>query len=156
MVHAVDFLEVSPIVMDQDFYWYYFDWLNVAVKWQGTILTKRKNLTSPQDLRNLRTILPRVPNGGWHFTNMGGLERIKNKMISTVDSGEAVEKSNGRLLDETHLKNCLKNGLDIWDRGDPSIIKLVPCDFRSIKLPYLEKFVEKYPNFLKDNDPSLK
>lgn len=55
LVHAVDFLEISPIAMDQQLYYYYFNWTPKNGTWQGTVLTKFKNLEIPQDLRNSRT-----------------------------------------------------------------------------------------------------
>ena len=145
-------MEHIPIAMNQNFHWYYFDWLNSGIFWQGTILTKRKNLTSPQNLRNLRCVLPRVLEGGWHFTNMGGVTKVINKMISTVESSESVLKSKGALIDENHIKNCLKNGLDIWKRNRKDCVNLIPCDIANIKLPYLSKFLKKYPYFLREYD----
>lgn len=50
--------------------------------WRGTIVTKYKNLRSGclNDMRaNPVNILE---DGGWHFTNLGGLEAIKNKLES--------------------------------------------------------------------------
>ncbi len=152
LVPTMIFLEYSPIAMQQKFHWYYFDWLNVSVFWQGTVIAKRKNMPSPQKLRDLRNFLPRVPNGGWHFTNMGGVERVIKKMVSTVDSNEDVVKSEGKLIEENHIRNCLKNGLDIWDRGRPDLITLKPCDISDITLPYLNEFLKKYPYFLKEYD----
>ena len=51
LVPAINFLEVGAIVMTQALFYYYFDWIN-STTWHGTILTKRKNLTLPQILRN--------------------------------------------------------------------------------------------------------
>ena len=53
LTKAADILEEYPLAMAQIFCCYYFDWVSKAT-WQGTILTKRKNLTKPQELRNLR------------------------------------------------------------------------------------------------------
>lgn len=50
--------------------------------WRGTIITKYKNLKngSLNDMRaNPVNILEK---GGWHFTNIGGLEAVKNKLES--------------------------------------------------------------------------
>ena len=152
LTSASELLEYVPIAMNQYFHWYYLDWLNTGVLWQGTILTKRKNLSTPQDLRNARVILPRILDGGWHFSNMGGVERVIKKMTSTVESDEAVVKSNGKILDENHIRNCLKNGLDIWDRGRSDFVTLEHRDISNIKLPYLKEFVKRYPYFLREYD----
>lgn len=59
----VDVLEKTPLVMAQKFFYYYFDWVSNNT-WQGTILVKRKNLTTPQNLRDRRNMLPYIVGGG--------------------------------------------------------------------------------------------
>lgn len=152
LIPASALLNHTPIAMNQNFHWYYFDWINSGIFWQGTILTKRKNLTTPQNLRNLRCAYSRVLDGGWHFTNMGGLKRVINKMISTVESDQKVLQSNNALIDEDHIRNCLKNGLDIWQRNRKDYVNLKLCDISQINLPYMEEFLKKYPYFLREYD----
>lgn len=51
--------------------------------WAGTLVTKYKNIKNVclNNLRNkAETKYTYVKNGGWHFTNMGGLEEIKRKL----------------------------------------------------------------------------
>lgn len=79
LVHPVHILETSPLVMNQVMHHYY---LNMASKilWQGTILTRYKTFTTPQNLRNLRTFLPRV-GGGWlalHIYGWGKSHKHQN------------------------------------------------------------------------------
>ena len=85
--------------MAQHFHYYYFDWIAEG-SWQGTVLTKYKNLTTPQELRHLRNSFPRIPDGGHHFSYMGGADRVINKMISIVDGNELVVKSEGKFIDK--------------------------------------------------------
>ena len=63
LVPAINFLEVSAIAMVQELFYYYFDWVS-PTNWHGTVLTKRKNLTTPQDMRDKRNALPCVVGGG--------------------------------------------------------------------------------------------
>ena len=63
LVPASAFLDVGAIVMEQEFFYYYFDWSSKD-KWYGTTLTKRKNLTTPQAMRDQRGRLPRAVGGG--------------------------------------------------------------------------------------------
>ena len=63
LVPAMNFLEVSAIGTAQEFFYYYFDWV-APTPWHGTVLTKRKNLTTPQDMRNQRVQLSYVVGGG--------------------------------------------------------------------------------------------
>ena len=153
MVHAIDLLEYSPIAMAQAFHYYYFDWI-APNTWQGTVLTKRKNLTTPQDLRMLRlhAVTPRIPNGGHHFSYMGGADRIIDKMISIVDGNEMVEKSSGALTDKKHVEESMAKGSDIYGRKGIPESQFYPYDISQIKLPYIQEFVRKYPQFLRPKD----
>lgn len=63
MVPAAAFLDVGAIVLSQEFFYYYFDWIAQG-SWQGTVLTKRKNLTTPQQMRDQRSQFPRIAVGG--------------------------------------------------------------------------------------------
>lgn len=148
LVHAIDLLEISPISMDQQRHDYYFDWVS-ATKWQGSILTRRKNLTTPQDLRNLRTFYPRVPNGGWHFSWMGGVDKVIEKMSSIVDGNELLVKSGGKFADKEYVKKAMLEGADIFQRAD---WQYSLYDVNQINLPYIQEFVKKYPHFLLKND----
>ena len=144
MVHAIDLLEYIPISMNQNRHDYYFNWI-CKETWQGTILTKYKNLTIPQNLRNLRTALPRVLEGGWHFSWMGGIDKVIDKMTSIVDGNEIVQKSNDKLTDKQYVKESMMNGTDIYKIRS----QMLPYDIKNIDLPYLQTFVTKYPHFLK-------
>ena len=146
-VPATEFLEYGAIVMDQKFHYYYFDWVSKAT-WQGTILTKRKNLTTPQALRNLHDVLPRVDNGGYHFSYMGGADRVIDKMTSIVDGNQYVVHSGGKFIDRRHVEESLSRGTDLY--GRTHLPELVPFDAHKIALPHAEEFLRKYPNFLRE------
>lgn len=50
--------------------------------WRGTIITKYKNLRNGclNDMRANPVEEDILENGGWHFTNLGGIEKIKEKI----------------------------------------------------------------------------
>ena len=151
LVPAADLLEYSPIVMEQTFHYYYLDWISKG-KWLGTTLVKRKNLTSPQDLRNRRNVLPRVVDGGRHFSYMGGVDKIIKKMTAIVDGNEIVVNSNKNLTDREHIKECMRTGKDLYGRKNIHESQFYPYDISKINLPYLNEFVKKYPYFLRKYD----
>ncbi len=62
LVPAAAFLDVSATALAQEFFYYYFDRVSKD-KWHGTVLTKRKNLSTPQDMRDHRNHLPRIAVG---------------------------------------------------------------------------------------------
>lgn len=146
----LDFLEHSPIALEQNFHYYYFDWISKET-WYGTILVKRKNLTTPQELRNLRMKLPFLREGGWHFSYMGGAARVVEKIKAIVEGDEFI-KSNANLLDKNHIEKSMAEGTDIYGRKNVAESKFLPYDISNIKLPYFEEFVKKYPQFLKPKD----
>ena len=147
-VPAIHFLELGAIVMEQKFLYYYFDRAS-KVSWYGTILTKRKNLTMPQQLRDLRNILPHADRGGHHFSYMGGVDRVINKMNSIVEGNELVVQSGGKLTDRKHVEQAMANGTDIYNRNIPEA-QFYPYDAKEIYLPHVEEFLKKYPHFLRE------
>ena len=144
-----DILEKSPLVMAQAFHYYFFD-LICPTAWHGTIFTRRKNLTTPQELRNARNRLPRVSEGGHHFSYMGGVDRVIDKTTSIVDGNGMVFASGGKLIDRKHIEKSLANGTDIYGRKGIPESQFYPYDAREIRLPHLEEFLKKYPHFLRD------
>ena len=55
--------------------------------WQGTIVMTYEKMKahSPQYFRQRRNKLPRIENGGWHFSSMGGKEKVRQKISSIVE-----------------------------------------------------------------------
>ena len=143
-----ELLEKNPLVMKQVFFYYYFDCVRPSA-WYGTVLVKHKNLTTPQHMRNIKNTLPRLQDGGWHFSYMGGVDRVINKMTSIVDGNAIVVNSGGKLIDRKHVEEALTKGTDIYGRQS-SAFRLQPYDARNIRLPHLEEFLRKYPHFLRE------
>jgi len=48
--------------------------------WQGTNMFRYKNIRNLNDIRADHSVV--LENGGWHFTNMGGYEKLLNKLES--------------------------------------------------------------------------
>ncbi|MBR1806142.1 MAG: hypothetical protein IJ774_07140 [Selenomonadaceae bacterium] len=136
-------LDLSPVGCQQKFHTYYFDWVCPTLPWSGTVIGKFKHLSSPQDFRNRRESLPRVVDGGWHFSNMGGVDKLIAKMAAAVECVElsAVDK---KYLDKTFVEAAMSRGEYFHTPA-----KFVPCDVSEIKLPTLPAFVKRYPQFVR-------
>ena len=70
----------------------YSYWLNnrASEQWVGTLMSKVKNFFVGHNKIN-RTAKPNLlPNGGWHFTNMGGADMVINKIQAYDHADEAV------------------------------------------------------------------
>ena len=88
------------VVFEQNFFYYKFDLCIPNFKWYGTKACKKKDLLSPQWLRNIKckkypkyridilfnkkkyNNIQFVENGGWHFSNMKSPKEIELKLKS--------------------------------------------------------------------------
>ncbi|MEN6414738.1 MAG: hypothetical protein ABFC84_18530 [Veillonellales bacterium] len=134
-----EFLEHSPLVTEQDFFYYFLNCHSKGL-WYGSILVLFKNLKLPQELRNIRNRLPRVEKGGWHFSYMGGVERIIVKMNSIVEGNEEIAVPQ-------HIEACLREGKDVYGRTGAADFEFEFCKLEDIGLLKIEDFVKKYPEF---------
>ena len=90
--------------------------------WIGSRITKRKYLTSMQDLRNLKfKKFPfwridkkhlQILDGGWHFSYLQTPEKILNK-IKSFSHGEF----NTDTINVEEIKNKINKNQDLFDRG---------------------------------------
>lgn len=144
----MELLDVSPISMQQSLHYYYINMVS-SMPWVGTVLSKYKNLVpiKPQGIRNGKDNFPLEPNGGWHFSYMGGFERVMEKLHSIVEGSVVMSMFEGMNMDWSLLKKRMMAGKDIFCRDDIPDFQL--CKPEDIKLPALAKFVEKYPHFVK-------
>ena len=138
------FLEYSPLSCQQKFHCYYFNWICRKLSWAGTVIGKFKHMKSPQDFRNAREILPRIVEGGWHFSNMGGVDKVIEKMAAAVECVELSDKDK-KYLDKDFVEQAMMNGKYFHTPA-----KFLPCDLSEIKLPALDAFLKKYPYFVRD------
>ena len=137
------FLNYSPLSCKQKFHSYYFDWVCRSLPWAGTVIGKFKHMKSPQAFRNAREILPRIVEGGWHFSNMGGVEKVIEKMSAAVECVQ-LSAADKKYLDKDFVEKAMAEGKYFHTPA-----KFVPCDVSEIKLPALENFLKKYPHFVR-------
>lgn len=142
-MRVASFLDLSPLGCQQKFHSYYFNWVCRTLPWSGTVIGKFKHMKSPQAFRNVRESLPRIVEGGWHFSNMGGVDKVIEKMAAAVECLElsAVDK---KYLDKAFVEEAMMNGKYFHTPA-----KFVPCDISEIKLPALAAFLKKYPHFVR-------
>lgn len=101
----------KPMAFDQNCYFYFLNCLSNE-EWYGTVMVKYRHLTSPQDLRNKKNKLRKIKSGGWHFSYLGGVEKIKAKIESFAHSEFNTEK----YKNEEKLLQHLREGSDLFDR----------------------------------------
>lgn len=147
-----NFLEYFPLAIQQDFFYYFMNYRKDE-KWYGTIISKFKNIHSIQELRNHRQTMPYITpphhhsyeltkkniSAGWHFSYLGGRERIKIKLKSIIE-GDKCKKEN---LD-SWIDYCLKNKKDLFGRSENDI-SLIPIT--SIGIENIEEIKKYYSSF---------
>ena len=147
-MRTISFLEYSPIVCWQEYHCYYLDWVNRHYPWEGTVISKFKHMKSPQALRNERKFLPRIQNCGWHFSYMGGLDKVITKMKSGIEC-VTISSKNEKYFDEDFVKNAMREG--VYFMNDTTHKNLYRCNVDEINLPTLKNFLKKYPYFVSNN-----
>lgn len=126
-------------VFEQKFFYYYVNCLSNE-PWYGTRAVKMKDLTFPQEIRQSSSH-EIIKNGGWHFSYLGGFEKIKEK----IDSFCHQEYNKEDITNYKSLAFNIENNLDIFSR---------PMTFKTIKLDNtfpqpLFKNQKKYKNMIK-------
>lgn len=104
---------IRPIVCEQLFFYYSFDFMH-REPWYGTILATYGEFAvqPPQHWRNLREHLPRLPDGGWHCSYFGDVEHIKNKIRNFSHQ----EWNKDDILDDANIRRALAEGVDLFGR----------------------------------------
>jgi len=91
-----DILDFMPVAFEQKLCVVYMN-LVANKKWHGTVASKWKLMMSPQKMRDDRNRLPYIENGGWHFSYLGGADRIRTKLDSIVDGRN---ENNSRIIQD--------------------------------------------------------
>ena len=141
------FLDMCPVGCQQKFHTYFFDFVCPNLPWSGTVIGKFKHMKSPQDFRHAREVLPRITDGGWHFSSMGGIDKFLEKARSGTDF-KKISAVDPRYLDKNFLLEAMLKGEYLL-----GFAEFVACDVSEIKLPTLPDFLKKYPHFLRANNP---
>jgi len=132
-------------------HYYFFNCQNTDVDrfWQGTILSNGEYFknTRPQELRNNRYHYKKEKNGGWHFSYLGGVEKIKYKIQSFAHT----EYNKDIFLNDKNIQDSIKNGRDILNREG------VQFKYYSLfHYPFfLRKIMLDYPLFIFDYKETL-
>tara|TARA_B100000945_G_C20196616_1_gene509398 strand:- start:317 stop:778 length:462 start_codon:yes stop_codon:yes gene_type:complete len=121
------------VVFLQKFYYYYLNGY-IHDHWQGTIGCNYKTLISMfecklDSVRRLSNMKLKILNklkiknhffikdAGWHFSYLGGVEKIIEKMQSTPHT----EFSSNIEIDKEKIKSYIHNGNDVFNRKDIKI-----------------------------------
>ena len=153
------------ILFKQDMFYYKFNLQLPDLIWTGTKACKKKNLISPQWLRNIKdrkysffridtffsktkfTSIKIISDGGWHFSNIKTPKEIEFKLKSYLHHREFDENP----LSVDQIDKIIKNKLAIYDLKVDKIVNKIGNGNK------LEKFeINKLPNYIQINQNDLK
>ncbi len=110
---SIDLSRETPFVYDMHPCLGYFNQTNDEAQWFGTAVVRYSELrlTTPQWIRLNKNCFSRVK-GGWHYTFMGGYDRIKHKIDSFNHAGDHNEESIQAIVNP---KLNLRPGVHLFD-----------------------------------------
>ena len=156
------------ILFKQDMFYYKYNLSLPNFKWTGTKAVKKKNLVSPQWLRNVKDRkypfyridtffsdkkyidIKIINDGGWHFSNIKSPEMIEHKLRSYLHHREFDQVS----LSIEEINELVKKKQAIYDpRVDKRVNKVgngvILENFEMKKLPnHINDNMDKYKNWL--------
>jgi len=123
-------------VFEHRLYYYYLNCSCLSMPWwPGTRMMFFRDFTSAYDLRRWKGRT--LPDAGWHFSYMGGTERIRKKIAAYAHQ----EFNNPRFTDADHISRAISNQTDIL--GDGKRLGWVDVD-------------KSYPRFIRENPERFK
>lgn len=136
----------SPVVLEHRLFYYYVNCLQQQL-WTGSYMATQGYYNSLQKLREASlTVLAStaIPNGGWHYSYMGGPEKIRLKVENIAESHTILSKVGS----VAEIKNKMESQADLWNRSDPLFQKrIVDINVDYLGPKCINKFIVKYPSF---------
>jgi beta-1,4-mannosyl-glycoprotein beta-1,4-N-acetylglucosaminyltransferase len=128
--------------LNQDLYCYFVNCKSYQ-QWQGSVVLKKKLIQTPQIVRNNRLYQSYYfDDGGWHYTSMGGKERIRTKFKSFAETAFNIPQ----FMSDENLDKCLTTGKDLTDRPEKAFQKRFIKD-EEITHKEIFEWSKQYPNF---------
>jgi beta-1,4-mannosyl-glycoprotein beta-1,4-N-acetylglucosaminyltransferase len=134
----------SPVSLSMIFHYYFLNCQNVGDEhwWNGSIVCSGQQFKElgPQTLRDNRNHYPRVKKAGWHFSYLGGVEKIKQKIQSFAHT----EFNKEEYLQDENIIKAMMEGKDIFNRPGAVYRFVSPYAYPSS----LRKLMFEYPSLL--------
>jgi beta-1,4-mannosyl-glycoprotein beta-1,4-N-acetylglucosaminyltransferase len=112
-------LDNNRYSLNQMMYYYYLNVFKEST-WYGTKISKYKNIKdlSFNEVRGDESLTIKIPNGGWHFSFMGGPEMVKTKILSY----SARDMANEYVL--STIQQNIENNIDPFLRGTLTLVEI--------------------------------
>lgn len=117
-------------------------------RWRGSVMMEKKLITTLKDMRNFRDTegphIKVIPDAGWHFSYMGGLDKIIHK----IDNWAHAEYNTEEFKSKRAVLNNIISGKDLFNDG----MQFKIFDIHASKLPFPESIksdVTRWKSFVK-------
>ncbi len=158
-------LKEKILMFQQDMFYYKFDLKLPNMVWSGTKGCRKKDLLSPQWLRNIKdkkyslfrldiifskikyNSIKFIKNGGWHFSNIKSPKEIEHKLKSYLHHREFDEEP----LSLDQIDNIIKNKQAIYDLKVDKTVNKVGSGSKLVNYS-----LDKLPVYLKENKENYK
>lgn len=112
--------------------------------WNGTVSCSSQYFKKqgPQHLRDNRNHFTRLPNSGYHFSYLGGPDKIKKK----IESFAHTEFNRADIISDENILNAINNGQDIFKRNGISYKTLSLSNYPEP----IRSLMSQYPQFIKN------
>ena len=105
----------------------------------GTVMLRHRDFSTAEEMRH--SGFKTVPDAGWHFTWMGGVDRIMEKIRSFAHQ----ELNQQQFVDPKRINELIESGVYLF--GDTDKLKFVPVD--STFPRHLLEHPEKFQNWIR-------
>ncbi|MBY0585798.1 class I SAM-dependent methyltransferase [bacterium] len=126
------------ITLEQSLHYYWLD-CRLSIPWHGTVAMPYALMRSPQEERDARVTNPVMEHGGWHFSYLGGVERIREK----IGAFSHQEFNRPPFNTPEWIREQLTNGSDLFGRSDagfpPTFVDLENDDRYSSSVRWLAR-----------------
>ena len=158
-------LKEKILMFQQDMFYYKFDLKLPNMVWSGTKGCRKKDLLSPQWLRNIKdkkyslfrldiifskikyNSIKFIKDGGWHFSNIKSPEEIEHKLKSYLHHREFDEEP----LSLDQIDSIIKSKQAIYDLKVDKTVNKVGTGSKLINYNF-----DKLPIYLKENKENYK
>lgn len=133
-------------LFDQYFSYYYVN-CRSSEPWYGTRMTRWRDIGDMQVLRESPGIA--IPDGGWHFSYIGGVGSIQEKLGAFAHT----EMDQPRFTNPLHIERCMAQGADLFGRGETFTCVALDESFPAI----LRENAERYAHLIhqpRDMEPA--
>jgi hypothetical protein len=137
---------VRGVRFDHKLFYYNVNVLQNQI-WGGTVGVQKKCFISMMNMRSNRcnNELISFHNGGWHYSYMGGAEKVFTKMQSYAESDDNINHSSLE-----NIRNAINTTKDILGRTDNMFIKnIVDINVEGMAPSNMNKMLQLYPYLLK-------